>query len=403
MRPEKTGGLGVVYRKEMLEVTRDRRTLMFMIAMPLLLIPLILQLTADFFADAAEKAKKETISYVVIGGEHLPQLEPALAEAQGFERVELEAGADVEAAIRSEKVKAVLVVVPPEEGLQQATVELHYDNTATTSKVKSRTKSVIDDMADAIRRSRLTELGAEGFNAQQGILEPVVISERGIGSMREKIGEALGGMLPYMIIPFCFIGALYPAIDLGAGEKERGTLETLLLAPVSRAQLVLGKFLVVFTTGALAATLSLVAIGGGAYCKGSELSGEFGEIIGSIATIDLVLVWTMLLPATAMFAAVLLSISIYAKSFKEAQSYAAPFNFIAILPALLAMLPGVELNWKWGLVPVTNIALAIKELLKGTIEYSALLAILGSTTVIAGVLLFFCTKWFQRESVLFRQ
>lgn len=403
MRPEKTGGLGVVFRKEMLEVTRDRRTLMFMIAMPLLLIPLVLQLTADFFADAAKKAEKETISYVVFGGEHLPELAPALKEAKAFEPGEVDSIDAVDDAIRAETIKVALIVVPPEEGLQQATVELHYDNTATTSKVKKRTKSVLDDVAESIRRRRLTELGAEGFNAQQAVLEPVVVTERGTGSMREKIGEALGGMLPYMIIPFCFLGALYPAIDLGAGEKERGTLETLLLAPVSRAQLVLGKFLVVFTTGVVAATLSLVSIGGWAYFKGSALSGEFGAIIGSIATLDLVLVWTMLLPLTAMFAAVLLSISIYAKSFKEAQSYAAPFNFVAILPALLAMLPGVELNWKWGLVPVTNIALAIKELLKGTIEYSALLAILGSSTVVAGALLFFCTKWFQRESVLFRQ
>ena len=73
-----------------------------------------------------------------------------------------------------------------------------------------------------------------------------------------------------------------------------------------------------------------------------------------------------------------------------------------IVPAVLAMLPGVELNWLWASIPITNISLAMKELVKGTMDYTMLLAIFGSSTLIAGLLLFFCTKWFNRETVLFR-
>jgi len=78
-------------------------------------------------------------------------------------------------------------------------------------------------------------------------------------------------------------------------------------------------------------------------------------------------------------------------------------NFLIIIPAMIAMMPGVELTWTWAMVPITNVALATKEVIKGTMDYTMLFAIMGSTTVIAGAMLLFCTKWFERESVLFRE
>ncbi len=403
MQPNVGGGLGAVYKKELLEVTRDRKTLIFMLVLPLVLIPLLMQVTIDFIADANKKAATETLTVAVFGDDNLPGLRDALSNADGFEIVELDSAQAVPEALSSEEIKLALVVPAPLGDTEQTLVELHYDNASVTSKVKKRTQAFVDEFGEGVRGQRLAAMGVTTFSDQSALIEPVVMVERGTASVREKLGEALGGFLPYMVIPFCFLGALYPAIDLGAGEKERGTLETLLLAPVSRLRLVLGKYLVVFTTGLVSATLSLVAIGGWFALEGAKLAGELGEIVASIGALDLALVWVMLVPTTAMFAAVLLSISIYAKSFKEAQSFAAPFNMICILPAVAAMLPGVELNATWALVPVSNIALAIKELLKGTMDYTMLLAILGSSTVIAAGLLVFCTRWFSREDVLFRQ
>lgn len=397
------GGLMAVFRKEMLEVLRDRKTLVFMIVLPLALMPLIMRLFTSYMIEAEKKAATETISYAVFGAEHLPGLEDALADTPGFQIVELGSPEELASALEDERVELGVVVPEPEDPEAQLEVELHFDNAKLTSKVKSRAKAPLDVVADARRRARLDAAGIEGFDAQAAVLEPIVIVERGTATARERLGEAFGGILPYMLIPFCFLGALYPAIDLGAGEKERGTLETLLLAPVPRSRIVLGKFLVVFITGVVAALLTVLGLGGWLAIEGPSLGGDLGEVLGTIGALDLFLVAAMLLPTTAMFAALLLCISIYAKSFKEAQSYAAPLNLLVILPAVFAMLPGVELDWKWAMVPVTNVALAIKELVKGTIDYTMLLAILGSTTVVAGALLWATTKWFQRESVLFRQ
>jgi sodium transport system permease protein len=391
-----------VFRKELLEVSRDRRTLFFMIVMPLLLIPLLIQITTDFVADAEQEAASVTLDYAIFGGEELPGLAEALAATPGFAAATLEDPGQIVAAVADERIDLALVVQPAEPGGQHV-VELHYNNAPLSSKVQPRTKVVVDALGSGLRRERLEALGITEPAVQQAVIEPVVLLPRGTAPMREVLGERIGGMLPYMFIIFCFLGAMYPAIDLAAGEKERGTLETLLLAPIPRRQLVLGKFLVVFTAGVVAALLTLVGLGAWLMWKSDELGGDLGAVMASIGTIDLVLIAAMLVPTAAIFASLLLGISIYAKSFKEAQSYIAPLNMLVVLPAFLAMLPGVELDWKTASIPITNISLAIKELIKGTMDYSMLVVILGSSTVLAAALLWISTWWFGREDVLFRQ
>jgi sodium transport system permease protein len=391
-----------VFLKELLEVSRDRRTLFFMIAMPLLLIPLIIQVTTEFVADAEEEAASATLDYAIFGGEALPELGQALAATPGFAEAELADPAEIPAAVADDRIDLALVV-RPEGSHGQHVVELHYDNAPVSSKVVPRTKAVLEPLTAALRRDRLAAFGIHDPGMLQGVIEPVVMIPRGTAPMREVMGERVGGMLPYLYIIFCFLGAMYPAIDLAAGEKERGTLETLLLVPIARWQVVLGKFLVVFVAGVVAALLTIAGLGGWLWWRSSELGGDLGAVLAAIGTVDLLLIATMLIPTAAIFASLLLGISIYAKSFKEAQSYIAPLNMLVILPAFLAMLPGVELDWTTASIPITNISLAIKELIKGTMDHTMLIAILGSSTVLAGALLAASTWWFGREDVLFRQ
>ena len=114
------------------------------------------------------------------------------------------------------------------------------------------------------------------------------------------------------------------------------------------------------------------------------------------------MITTVLIPVVAIFAAVLLSLSIYAKTFKEAQSYMGPLVMVIIVPIVMATLPGIGLKGIWAWVPLTNVALAMKELIKGTMDYYQLIGIFGSTAVIGGGLLVFCVHWFNKEKVLFR-
>ena len=399
-------GFQTVFFKEMKDVLRDRKTLLLMIVLPIVVVPLLLNLLIGFVIKKEQEAKTEVLEYVVFGDEFAPELAKTFEAANGFKKVTLGSPDELVAAIREDRIDFGLVI--PEKtaaqlsGQEQASIELHFDNASMGSKVEDRVQDLVEKFNDGLTAARLAKLGVLSGQKQKSLLEPVRLRKQGTGKIREVIGDRIGGMVPYFFIAFCFMGVVYPAIHLGAGEKERGTLETLLLAPIPRHQVVLGKFLAVFCGGIIAVLLNLASLGTWLAIKAGELRGIIGTLIGSIDLLDLVLLALMLIPVAAMFAALLLSISIFARNSAEASTLISPFGIVLIVPAALAMLPGVELNWFWASVPVTNVSLAMKELLKGTMDYTMLLAIFASSTLIAGGLLFFCAKWFNRESVLFR-
>ena len=336
----------IIYLKEMKEVLRDRKTLIFMLVLPTVVIPLLINGMMSFMMKAEKKARTETISYAIFGGDVLPDLSRKFIEDTGFELKELSSITDIADSIDNGTIKMALEIPADSmrnlEEEEQATVKLYFNNASMSSRVKSRASKLVKEYGEELRQQRLAGLGFDVLSKREALINPLLVEEKGTADMREIMGERVGGMLPYLFIIFAFMGALYPAIDLG-------------------------------------------------------------NIISSVGSADLGLIGFMLFPTTAIFAALLMCVSIYAKSFKEAQSYATPLNFLAIIPAVMAMIPGVELNWTTAMIPITNVSLAIKELIKGTMDYTMLIAILGSSTLIALVAIGFCAKWFERESVLFRE
>jgi sodium transport system permease protein len=256
---------------------------------------------------------------------------------------------------------------------------------------------------DSIVKDRLT-----ARNLEVSVLNPFEIKQENVAPPEKVGGAAIGGFLGYFVIVLCLQGAMYPAIDLTAGEKERGTMETILSSPISRVHLVLGKFFLVLTAALVTAALSVTSMGvsfwgsqkfhafdaGGASDAGaSQLHISVGAILS---------VFLMALPLAVMFSAALLTIALFAKSHKEAQSYITPLMFIVIIPAIAAMLPGVELTPKLALIPILNVSLLCKDLIAGTYHWNLIAIIFGSTCAYAAVALFLAVKMFQRESVLFR-
>ena len=399
-------GFQTVFFKEMKDVLRDRKTLLLMIVLPVVVVPLLLSLLIGFVMKKEKEARTEVLEYVVFGGEFAPELAKTFEAAKGFKKVVLGSTDKLVEAIREDRIDFGLVFSEKTaarlSGQEQTSIEFHFDNASMPSKVEDRVAEVVGEFNDRLISARLARLGVPLGREQESLLEPVRLRKKGTGKIREVIGDRIGGMVPYFFIAFCFMGVVYPAIHLGAGEKERGTLETLLLAPIPRHQVVLGKFLAVFCGGIIAVLLNLASLGTWLAIKAGELRGIIGTLIGSIGWLDLAMLALMLIPVAAMFAALLLSVSIFARNSAEASTLISPFGIVLIIPAALAMLPGVELNWFWAWVPITNISLAMKELLKGTMDYTMLVAILTSSTLIAGGLLFFCAKWFNRENVLFR-
>lgn len=394
-----------IYLKELLELVRDRKTFIFTIGIPVFIIPLIFAGFGLLSSSMSNKARDAELAYAIFGQENAPQLAQRFADDSSFRAVTLASASEIKTAIADERIKFALVIPAQVQSTlaqhQQSSIALHYNSASAVDVTRRRVMAVIDAENQALRQQAEPTLGIDAAT-MRFVLAPITLQDYSTANRREQIGAIVGGMVPYLLLMVCLMAAMYPAIDTGAGEKERGTLETLLLAPVSRGAIVLAKFLMLFTVGLTSALLMIISLGAVLAFGGPLLSGEMAQMVRSITPLDLVLLALMLVPVAAMFAAVLLAISIYAKSYKEAAGLITPLVIVVILPTLVAMLPGVSLTWGWAMVPLTNVALAMKELIKGTMEYRMLSAILLSSTLSAAALLVLCRWWFNREQVLFR-
>jgi sodium transport system permease protein len=397
--------IGIVYRKELTEALRDRRTLITMVVVPLLIFPIFSVGFGAAIAALIGKAKEETPKVMVIGGDDSPAVLAGLKKVPKIQVVPLQSD-------WKEQVvnKQVPVVVEIPEGFQrnlaeqkEQTVLIHdYEGDLKSETAKDKIEKYFNDYRDSVVKDRLA-----ARNLPVSVLKPFEIKPHNVAPP-EKSGGALffGGFIAYIVVFLCLNGGMHPAMDLTAGEKERGTMETILSSPISRTHLVLGKFLLVLTTALTTAALSVVSMGI-SFAIVNTLHTKPIQAGESDATLHIgfgaaLSVFIMAVPLAVLFASVLLTIASFAKSYKEAQSYITPLLFIVILPAIAAMLPGVELNLKLALVPVLNVSLLCKELVIGTYHWNYIAIIFVSTCVYAAAALFLAIKMFQRESVLFR-
>lgn len=397
-----------VYLKELTELMRDRKTLIFVILLPIFIFPVIFGIMGLVLSSTTTKAMQEEHKYVIVNGEQAPEFAEALFYHKNFKRVEtnLTEPAELIAAIRAGDF-AVAVVIPADfitkqQAVEQSEWQLIYNQSSQLDFMSRYFNELLQNYTGQLQRQSLSALGVDPVKLT-AILKPVSLEKVDTAAKRENMGEKFGALIAYILIPLCLLGASYPAIDMGAGEKERGTLETLLICPVSRSAIVLGKFLTVLSTGLAGALITVASFGiWGAVIGSFAGFAVVQEAMGAISATELLMIFLMIVPTSAIFASLLLAISIYAKTFKEAQNYMSPLTILMFVPLAAAMMPGVELTTKTALIPVMNVALAIKELIKGTADGGMIALIFGATVALAAALIAFCVHWFQQEKVLFR-
>jgi sodium transport system permease protein len=397
--------IGIVYRKELTEALRDRRTIITMVVVPLLLFPLLSVGFGSLVSVLLKKAQDERPKVMLRGGEDSPAVVAGLRKLDTITTVPFQP--DWQAQIIDKKIPAAIDIPAGfqksvAEQKQQTVMIYDYDGDVKSEIAKSKIEKYFSDYRDSVVKERLA-----AKDLAESVLKPFEVKTKNVAPP-EKSGGALffGGFIAYIVVFLCFNGGMHPAMDLTAGEKERGTMETILSSPISRMHLVLGKFLLVFTTALTTAALSVLSMGI-SFAIANTLratpiqAGENGMTfhIGFGAALS---VFIMALPLAVLFSSVLITIATFAKSYKEAQSYITPLIFIVVLPAIAAMIPTIELDPKLALIPVLNVSLLCKELVIGTYHWNYIALIFASTCVYAAVALFLAVKMFQRESVLFR-
>jgi len=398
-------GIGVVYRKELIDSLRDRRTLFSMIAVPLLLMPVLTIGLLVVLIRQVGQASEEVPKVMVLGGKDSPKVRAELEKLEGVEIVAQKP--DYAEEISSKQIRAAVEIPAGFDAKLAAgepmSVKIYmYEGELKSGFGADRLQKFFRDVRDRAIRERL-----EARQLPENLIRPFDIKQQNVAPPEKVGGAILGGLVPYFVILLSLTGAMYPAMDLTAGEKERGTIETILCSPVSRTHLVLGKFLMVLTASVATALLSIISMtvsfGMGKKMLQGVAHGAADTVLQITLTAKAVIsVFVMVLPLAVLFSAALLAIALFAKSFKEAQSYISPLMIVVVLPAVAAVLPGVELSTTLALVPVLNTSLVSKEIMTGTYHWNYIALIFASSCIYAAAAIAIAVKLFQREDVLFR-
>ena len=391
-----------IFKKEFKDITRDRRSMVMMIVLPMLLFPLLITLVGAVTMRQAKKAKTKTLAVALIAHGNAATFRDTLLKRGDLKIREDVRQDEIRALIQSDSLDAAIRFDAQFDAqvadLQSGRIHLYFNSSRNLNESRTRLTNLIRHYENQLVDDRFQRLSLD-----RKIVDPVQVQRHDIASVREKVGKSIGGFLPYIFVLMGFMGCMYPAIDLGAGEKERGTLETLLVAPVSRFHILLGKCGVIVLSGLVSVTVSFIGLFSLFFLSRELVAKILQALQGTFDIASVLLFISLFLPLMVFFAVALMSLSIFARSFKEAQSIMTPLNIVIIVPAALGLLPGIELNAVTAFIPVLNISLAAKDILSGTITIPLLLEVYASLIALAGLSLYGCAKWFERENTIFRE
>jgi sodium transport system permease protein len=412
--------------KELRDTLRDRRTLFVALVLPLLLYPaLLLGLTQIVGATQRnlEAEQQRVLVDCEAGGADLVELfrarglepvvageDPVLGEIRAaigeLESEDLADGARERlrgSLGENHYAGAVLFQERFEERIaaeSQGEARVLYDPTDEPSKTaRGKIERALREYVVA-RREELRERYPDDEERLRFAEEPVRVIRHEVATSQQKGAYSFAPMLGLLIVIMALTGAFYPAVDLAAGEKERGTMETLLVAPVTRREIVMGKFMAVWVIAVVTALANLIVMG----LTFSKLAGMVapGEIAFAVPFRAVLAVMVILIPTAALFSALALALSSFATSYKEGQHYLTPLFLVATPMAMVALLPNVEIGYALALVPVSNVVLLVKAMLLGGEVVGPALVATVATAVYAGMALVVAVAIFRRESVLFR-
>jgi len=388
--------VNIIFRKEMLDMVRDRRTLIATIGVPLILYPALFLFSTQALIVQQTSIEKSASKVVVFP----PTVQRLRQWLEDLENVEVTDADDPDAALEQGDVDAIVRAEPDlEQRLENgesAEITIEFDATEGGS------REAVSRLREGLKgpEQELLEARLKTIEINRAYIEPVVITSQNVATAQKTTGMLLGSILPVLMVVMLGVGAFYPAIDLTAGEKERGTFETLLSTPVKKIDIVSGKFFAVFVVCIFTGALNLASIVLCFAMQVAQIAQELGELELHIEPITIALIFLIILPLAFFISSIMMSIAVFARSFREAQNFVTPFFILILFPAVLAAVPGAELTGGYYFVPIANVALLFKDLLSTGAEIEAIFAVFISTVVYAGLGLLLATWLFQREEVL---
>lgn len=428
VRRESTSRAWRLARKELREILRDRRTVITLILMPLLVYPLLGALMSKGVLSGLAGAQQMRVE-VCLESEIDPSvLSRQLVQGERFLLAGMEnpPPTDQEAErgtlIFPSEPNLIFVFNQPGDSLlleqligqAQADVGIRLTPDPVVekdaaeparpeflrwqfirrenSRLAERAIRVLQDRLRALNDGYLDQLVAAGRIPP---VRPAQISEQLVASEAET-ASPLVTFIPLVLVLMTMTGAVYPAIDLTAGERERGTMEILVAAPVSRMNLLAGKFVAVLTVALLTASMNLLSMFATLFALGLE-----GTVLGSVTFTMVFQVAVLMVVFASFFSSVLLSITSVARSFKEAQAYLIPLMLVSLSPGIFALLPDVRMNGVLAVTPLINTVLMGRDLLQGNVQLLTFAIVLISTALYGALTLSLAARIFGSDAVLY--
>lgn len=393
-----------IYKKEILDLLRDKKTIIMMILVPLLLYPLIMIAAMLITSSISETMKNSEYS---IGIQTDADSRIDLAAFTDFlenSEDELEYHFkvvncdDYLAALLDESIDAY-IITGYNNGRDSFTV--CYLTSITNSATAS---NLLEDKLELYAKNAEEALLRDYQLDPEAIMNPIILQWEDKSANEEKVGSILGAVLPFLLIISISMGAVYPAIDTTAGEKERGTLETLLTLPMRNDELIMGKFLAVATISVISALLNLLSMGFmGIYLYNMILTtDESSATINLAGFIPALLIVILCVLAFSLFiSAMVMCITIFAKSFKEANNYVTPLLLVVMFAGYIGFIPNLKFDTLMASVPVVNISLLIHDLLLFKYNFGLIFVVLISNVAYAALSIWVLGRLYDSEELLF--
>ena len=390
-----------IYFKEILDLLKDRRTVISMIVIPILLFPVVMFGLGAVMSSQIKKVEEKAKAVAIFGAEYAPNLVSLILADGRFEQVGVPKDS-IQPAIQDKRLEAALEFPADFEAKldagDTAQVIIYYDQAEFRSETaENQLKAVIREFED-----KIVEIKLMTVNLNKNSIHPVKIASKNLAPPEKMGGVILSIFLPYMLMILCLNGGMYPAMDLTAGEKERGTLETLLVSPASRLDIAAGKFLAVLTASFITGILGTASMGISSMMGFAGFDENAPAAAFSLSPTSVLLVLLLIIPVSALFSSLLLALSLMARSYKEAQSYVTPLMIVVIFPAFASLMPGFELQTAHIFIPIMNTSLVLRDVLLGTFQWGKIALVFLVNAIYAGFGIFLAKRMFEKESVLFR-
>jgi sodium transport system permease protein len=384
-----------LYFKELLETTRNTKTLLLMIVIPLLLFPGLF-IGIGYFSGKQLEKTEQSIYKVLLANDS--DLSLRIQQNKSFKVVDKA----VDNALLEKGHIDLIIDIPEnfEKKVQNnipVKIEILFDQANLGSiAAKEKISKILDEFQADIYSQKLLDNGMDA-----NLLNLIDVSSRNVASSQKMGAFVFGRVLPFLMVILAFTGAMYTALSITVGEKERQTIETLIVCAIQRQEIVLGKFLTIFTTSIITAVLGLFSLYLTFQIGFASLSLDTAHQV-SLSFLSIAIMFLSIFPVSAIFSAVLMTLGSISRSHKEGELYFNMFLMIVFAICIIAIIPGFEPTLKHYLIPIVNTTLIQKELLMSKFSLLYISSAIVSTILLAGASLYTAFKLFLREEILFR-